>query len=218
MRFAIIGTGNIARTYVAAVEKLPGLEVVGFVSRSGRRPEYAPGGHEVARSLGEIRGNFDAVILATPPGLHHVDAIAAAELGKHVLTEKPLDVTRENMDAMITACRDAGVKLGVTYQRRMSPDNQAVKKLLDDGAMGRIYAADLSVKFYRDQAYYDSAPYRGTYDIDGGGRSSSRPRTTSISIAGFSAFRAGSSACWTRSDTTSRWRITARRCSATTTA
>lgn len=169
MRFAIIGTGNIARTYVTAVEKLQGLEVVGFASRSGRVPDYAAGDREMAWSLGEIESDFDAVILATPPGLHHVGAIAAAELGKHVLTEKPLDVTRENMDAMISACRDAGVKLGVAYQRRMSPDNRAVKKLLDDGALGRIYAADLSVKFYRDQAYYDSAPYRGTYDIDGGG-------------------------------------------------
>lgn len=169
MRFVIIGTGNIARTYVAAVGKVPGMEVAGFVSRSGRQPEYADSKMEIAQSLDALRADFDAVILATPPGLHHESAVAASELGKHVLTEKPLDVTREHMDAMIAACRDAGVKLGVTYQRRMSPDNQAVKALLDEAAFGRTYAADLSVKFYRDQAYYDSAPYRGTFAEDGGG-------------------------------------------------
>lgn len=169
MRFAIIGTGNIARTYAAAIGIVDGLTLVGCVSRSGRRPSYLPGGSPVAERLAGLDADFDAVIVATPPGLHHEGAIAAAEMGKHVLTEKPLDVTRKNMDAMIAACRKAGVRLGVAYQRRMSPDNQAVKKLLDAGALGRVYAADLSVKFYRDQAYYDSAPYRGTYAVDGGG-------------------------------------------------
>lgn len=167
MKFVIVGTGNIARTYAAAVGKVEGLDIVGYVSRNGRPPDYADAA--AARSLDDLQADFDAVILATPPGLHHEGAVAAAELHKHVLTEKPLDVTRDRMDAMIDACREAGVKLGVSYQRRMSPDNQAVKALLKEGKLGRVYAADLSVKFYRDQAYYDSAPYRGTYEIDGGG-------------------------------------------------
>jgi predicted dehydrogenase len=169
MRFVIIGTGNMARTYLTAVSKMPGLEVAGFVSRSGRLPSGSPDDCAAARHLTDLECAFDAVILATPPGLHHEGALAAAALGKHVLSEKPLDVTRKNMDAMIAACREAGVTLGVAYQRRMSPDNRAVKQLLDDGAFGRIYAADLSVKFYRDQAYYDSASYRGSRHVDGGG-------------------------------------------------
>ncbi|MEX2400933.1 MAG: Gfo/Idh/MocA family oxidoreductase [Rhodothermales bacterium] len=169
MRYVIIGTGNIARTYVSAVDKLDGQEIVGFVSRSPRRPSFVEGNVDVAETLDEISAPFDAVILATPPGLHHKGAAAAAAQGKHVLSEKPLDVTRANMDAMIDACRQAGVKLAVAYQRRMSPDNQALKKVLDDEGLGRLYAADLSVKFYRDQSYYDSAPYRGTLVEDGGG-------------------------------------------------
>ena len=179
MRFVIVGTGNIARTYLAAADRIPGAEVVGFVSRSpqnpegtersGARPTVTAGGREWARSLDDVQVDFDAVILATPPGLHYEGAVAAALLGKHVLTEKPLDVTAEHMDAMIETCRRQGVKLGVAYQRRMSPDNQAVKTLLDQRALGRLYGADLQVKFWRDQAYYDSAPYRGTYAIDGGG-------------------------------------------------
>lgn len=169
MRFVIVGTGNIARTYLNAVGRLPGTEIVGFISRGADRPDYAEAQHEIARELEEIQADFEAVILATPPGLHHAGAIAAARLGKHVLTEKPLDVSIEHMDAMIDACRSSGVKLAVAYQRRMSPDNRALKQLLEKGALGKMYAADLSVKFWRDQAYYDSSPYRGTFAIDGGG-------------------------------------------------
>lgn len=171
MRFIIVGTGNISRTYYMAAGRVSGVEVAGFVSRRGQRPAYLPADLdvEVATSIGEFSGDFEAVILATPNGLHHRGAIEAAEAGKHVLTEKTLDVSREAMDAMIEACRRHGVRLGVTYQRRMSPDNQAVKKLLEERKLGRIYAADLRAKFYRDQAYYDSGAYRGTYAIDGGG-------------------------------------------------
>ncbi|MEZ4687722.1 MAG: Gfo/Idh/MocA family oxidoreductase, partial [Bacteroidia bacterium] len=62
-----------------------------------------------------------------------------------------------------------GLTLAVAYQRRTAPDNQAIKTLIEQGALGNIFAADLSAKFYRDQAYYDSAEYRGGYTIDGGG-------------------------------------------------
>ena len=182
MNFVIVGTGNIASTYIAAIERIPEAEVVGFVSRGldgrerGERGGYRPARpargderRERAVSLEALQSDFEAVILATPPGLHHEGAVAAARLGKHVLTEKPLDVTAEHMDTMIATCRRQGVKLGVAYQRRMSPDNQSMKMLLERRALGRLYAADLQVKFWRDQAYYDSAPYRGTYAIDGGG-------------------------------------------------
>ena len=120
-------------------------------------------------TLEDMVVDFDAVILATPNGLHHEGAIQAAKLGKHVLTEKPLDINRANMDSMITACHTAGVKLGVTYQHRMSPDNQTIKNLIDAGTLGRIFSADFTVYCWRDQAYYDSGEWRGGWAIDGGG-------------------------------------------------
>jgi len=170
-RFVIVGSGNMSNTYVAAVRKLPGLRVVGVVSRSGKKPKSWPADEplETAASIRAIRSPFDAVILTTPNGMHRGCAVEAARLGKHVLTEKPLDVTRRACDAMIAACRKHRVKLGVVFQRRVSPDNIVVKGLLDEGKLGRVFAADLSVKFYRDQAYYGSAPYRGTLAGDGGG-------------------------------------------------
>ncbi|MFA9438247.1 Gfo/Idh/MocA family protein [Uliginosibacterium sp. sgz301328] len=168
MRYVIVGTGNISNTYVAAFKNLPGCELVGCVSRSGRTPKDAP--HlECRASLAEIQAPFDAVIITSPNGLHHISAIEAAALGKHVLTEKPLDITMEAMDKMVAACEAAGVQLAVAFQRRTNPDNVAVKKLLEAGALGRIYAADLSCRFWRDQAYYDSGDYRGGWAIDGGG-------------------------------------------------
>jgi predicted dehydrogenase len=124
---------------------------------------------ECKASLAEITAQFDAVIITTPNGLHHEAAIEAARLGKHVLTEKPLDIHLATMDAMISACEQAGVTLATAYQRRTNPDNLALKQLFSAGAFGRIYAADLSCKFWRNQAYYDSSAYRGGWEVDGGG-------------------------------------------------
>jgi UDP-N-acetyl-2-amino-2-deoxyglucuronate dehydrogenase len=172
VRYALVGTGNIAKTYLTACSKVDGSEIVAVVSRSMERAEkYAAenGTGCAADSLSSITVPYDAVMLSTPNGLHHRDTVEAAGLGKHVLTEKPLDVTLENMDLMIEACRKADVRLGVSFQRRMSPANIAMKKLLDTGALGRVYAADLTVKFFRPQSYYDSAEWRGTLAIDGGG-------------------------------------------------
>lgn len=170
-KFVIVGTGNISQTYHSVVNKLDGMKVVGLVSRSEKRElsEEGDSSIEVAPSIDDIETDFDAVILATPNGLHHKGAIEAARLGKHVLTEKPLDVTPEAMDAMIEACQNHNVKLGVTYQRRTSPDNIVIHDLINEGKLGNIFAADLTVKNYREQSYYDSGAYRGTWEIDGGG-------------------------------------------------
>jgi len=168
MKYIVIGTGNISRTYIQAIGNLPGSSLCGFISRSGRSPESAPD-FPVWKSLDEVDCEYDCVIITTPNKFHHIHAVDAAERGKHVLCEKPLDITREGMDLMIDACRKAGVTLSASYQRRMSPDNLSLKKLMDENKLGRVFAADLSCKFWRDQEYYDSAPYRGGYDIDGGG-------------------------------------------------
>jgi predicted dehydrogenase len=98
-----------------------------------------------------------------------VYAIEAARLGKHVLCEKPLEICLEWADAMIKACREHNVKLGVAYQRRFSSDNPLVKNLIDKGMLGRIFSVNLSVLNYRNNSYYQSAPYRGTRSLDGGG-------------------------------------------------
>lgn len=168
MKYIIVGSGNISSTYVKALGNLASCELVGNVSRSGvplPAAKNLPSWH----TMGDVTADYNAVILATPNGLHPQGAMEAAALGKHVLTEKPLGITREGVAKMIRACQAADVTLAVCYQRRTSPDNQAVKKLIEGNTLGRIFAADLSAKFYRDQAYYDSGDYRGNYALDGGG-------------------------------------------------
>jgi predicted dehydrogenase len=104
-----------------------------------------------------------------PNALHHIGAIQAAELGKHVLCEKPIDIDLDNIKKMILSCRKNNVKLGVAYQRRFSSDNPAIKRLLDENKLGKVFSVDLSVRNYRTDEYYNSDEYRGTYLIDGGG-------------------------------------------------
>lgn len=168
IKFVIIGSGNISNRYIEAIKNIAGSEVVGIVSRNMN----ATGKHKNIpsfRTLNDIDQNFDAIIICTPNGLHHVSAIEAAELHKHVLCEKPIDITIESIDKMIESCRKNNVKLGVTYQRRYSSDNPIVKKLIDENKLGKIFSVDLSVKNYRDDNYYNSSDYRGTNNIDGGG-------------------------------------------------
>ena len=168
-RFVIIGSGSICRTYFQAIQHVKQATITGLVSRSLHRPDFVEQDIEIAAALDQIQTPFDGVIVATPNGLHHEGAQSAAQLGKHVLTEKPLDISIANMDSMISACHEAGVKLATCFQHRMSPDNLIVKEMLAAGMFGKIYAADYLVRCWRDQKYYDSAAWRGGWDIDGGG-------------------------------------------------
>jgi UDP-N-acetyl-2-amino-2-deoxyglucuronate dehydrogenase len=176
MKFIIVGTGNMASTFIASMKEIEYSSIVGFVTSNKKNalklidenPELAS--CTIANSISNLKCEFDSAIIATPNSTHHKFAIEAANLGKHIFTEKPLDTTVEAMDAMINAALQNDVKLAVAYQRRMSLDNINVKKLLEDNKLGKVFAADLSVKFFRGQSdYYDSKSYRGTTKIDGGG-------------------------------------------------
>jgi predicted dehydrogenase len=169
-KFVLVGTGNIANSYVNSIEKMNSIEIVAVVSRSGKKPEAIKKENiEVASSVKEVKTNFDAVLIATPNGTHHVAAIEAARMGKHVLCEKVLDISLDACDAMIAACEKNKVKLGVTYQRRFKPVNKQIKAALNANAFGEVFSVELEAKFLRDQAYYDSASYRGNKEFDGGG-------------------------------------------------
>jgi LDH2 family malate/lactate/ureidoglycolate dehydrogenase/predicted dehydrogenase len=167
-RLVIIGSGNIANTYIAAIENIENAQTVGVISRSKNKPSKYP---QISSwtSLDSVDQPFDAVVICTPNAYHHVAAIEAAKMNKHVLCEKPVDISLAAIDKMITACRTSNVKLGIAYQRRFSSDNPLIKEMIDSNKLGKIFSVDLSVKNYRDDAYYNSAPYRGTRVIDGGG-------------------------------------------------
>ncbi len=173
MKFGIIGAGMIAKFHAKAIEAMEGGELH---SVFGRRPEAV---EELAKELG-CKGysdldaflgdpELDIVTIATPSGAHLEPAVAAAKAGKHVICEKPLEVTPERIDQMIAACEEAGVTLSGIFNRRFHPAMEAFKKAVDDGRFGTLTMCDAYVKWYRNQAYYDSGAWRGTWALDGGG-------------------------------------------------
>lgn len=173
IRFAIVGCGTIAPWHAEAIQRTDGAVLVAVASR---RPEQAEAfararGVEWAPTFDALvrRTDVDVVTLCTPSGVHAEMAIAAARAGKHVVVEKPIAVTLAQADAMLEACRESGRSLAVISQLRFAPDLQVVYTAVTDGRLGRLLLADLSMKYFRSQAYYDSAGWRGTWTMDGGG-------------------------------------------------
>lgn len=171
--FGIIGTGMIAHFHAKAIAAIPGAQLVGCYDRiPGRASQF---GQEYG-CLGD--DDFEAflknpaiqiVTICTPSGAHLEPAVEAARAGKHVLVEKPLEITLARCDAIINACEKAGVQLGAILPSRFAPANLALKQAIDTGRFGRLTLGDTSVKWWRTQQYYDSGNWRGTWQLDGGG-------------------------------------------------
>jgi UDP-N-acetyl-2-amino-2-deoxyglucuronate dehydrogenase len=113
--------------------------------------------------------DIDVVHVCVPSGLHATIGISAAQAGKHVLVEKPIDVTLAAADRLIEACHTAGVGLSVVSQHRFDPGFRELQAIVTAGGLGRLVLGEARVKWYRSQAYYESAAWRGTRALDGGG-------------------------------------------------
>jgi len=174
MRFAIVGCGVISPFHaksIAANENAELVAVVDVIEEKAKKLAEEYNVPYVYTSYEEMlqRDDIDVVNVCVPSGLHAEVAIAAARAGKHVFCEKPLDVTLEKMEAMIQAVKDNNVKMGVVYQRRTFPAAIAARKAVQEGKLGKLVLGDAYLKYYRDQAYYNSAGWRGTWELDGGG-------------------------------------------------
>jgi UDP-N-acetyl-2-amino-2-deoxyglucuronate dehydrogenase len=171
-RVALVGCGRISKNHFEAIEKIDGLELVAVCDIDPERARRAgaewkaPHFTSYERMLAE--SNADLVTIATPSGLHPVQGIAAAEVGKHVVMEKPMAISLTGADALVQACDKAGVKLFVVKQNRLNPPVQLLKRAVDRNRFGRIYLASCAVHWARPQEYYDQAPWRGTWEFDGG--------------------------------------------------
>ena len=171
--FAIVGTGNIAAAHVEAVQLLPNAHVAGVTSQNPREARRFADAHGV-RAYGDLAEALaddavQVVTVCTPSGAHLEPAVAAAAAGRHVVVEKPLEVTSERARAIIDATDRAGVKLATIFMGRFADAHRHLKEAIDAGRFGRLLQADGFVKWYRSQAYYDSAAWRGTWALDGGG-------------------------------------------------
>ena len=173
LRVGIIGLGMAVAPHAEALLALSGrIEVVAaFSPTASRRQEFADRyGLPVVDSLQAILSDasIDAVLILTPPSSHLELVEQAARAGKHILLEKPLDISTERAEAVIAATRHAGVKLGIVFQNRFRPASLALAELLSQGRLGDLISASARRDNWRTQSYYDE-PGRGTLQRDGGG-------------------------------------------------
>ncbi|HEY3438440.1 MAG TPA: Gfo/Idh/MocA family oxidoreductase, partial [Actinotalea sp.] len=112
---------------------------------------------------------IDVVSVCTPSGLHAEVGVPALHAGKHVIVEKPMDVTLDACDRLLAAQRQSGTMLAVVSQHRFDAASQRVKASIDNGSLGSLVLAECQVAWFRAQDYYDSGDWRGTWELDGGG-------------------------------------------------
>ena len=174
LRFSILGTGMVADYHKAAIENN---------SDNGARlvsvSHYDPSLFEAkAAKFGVPCVSFDSILndkdvdivcICTPSGQHAEQTLACLEAGKHVLVEKPMALSVNDAKAMIDCAQKKGLHLAVALQRRADPLFKTIKKAITNGDFGTLTMASIVMPYYRDQAYYDQAAWRGTWSLDGGG-------------------------------------------------
>ena len=171
--FGMIGTGMVAKYHAAAIAEASGARLSAVCRADASRAAEAAQEFGVPCETGLEalldRPDVDAVCVCTPSGLHAQQVQEAARAGKHVLVEKPMALSLTDADAMIGACQKAGVHLGVCFQRRTDPEIRELAAAIGAGELGRLVLGTVSVPYFRSQSYYDSATWRGTWSLDGGG-------------------------------------------------
>jgi UDP-N-acetyl-2-amino-2-deoxyglucuronate dehydrogenase len=171
--FGIIGCGVIAPFHARAISELPNARLVAVADTVAgqaerRGVEFGVDHHADVDAL-LARRDVDVVSVCVPSGLHAAIGVRAAAAGKHVVVEKPIDVSLEAADRLIAACHDSGMALTVISQHRYGSAVQRLRGLIDAGRLGRLISGDALIKWYRSQAYYGSGEWRGTWSLDGGG-------------------------------------------------
>ena len=173
MRIAVIGLGMASAPHAQSLLELADrVEVAAaFSPTQSRREAFA--GQWSLPVTDDLDGIFadpsiDAVLILTPPSSHLELVEKAAASGKHILLEKPLDISLERAESLVAAAERSGVKLGVVLQHRFRPVSTALSRIVADGRLGEIVGASARLSNWRPQSYYDQ-PGRGTRARDGGG-------------------------------------------------
>ncbi len=174
MNFAIVGCGVIAFTHASAIKQLPEHTLYAvcdiipdkadaFAEKHGAKKVYYDY-QDVARDPA-----VDIVCVCVPSGTHGEVCIAMAQAGKHIVCEKPMEITVDRIRAVQKAVETAGVRMQCIFQRRFMPAAIAARRAIAEGKLGKMCLAQADLRYYRDQAYYNSAGWRGTWELDGGG-------------------------------------------------
>jgi UDP-N-acetyl-2-amino-2-deoxyglucuronate dehydrogenase len=173
IRFALVGCGRISVKHFEAIERHGvNAELTAVCDTDPAAlavAVQATGAKGYARIEDLLaQADVDAVILATPSGIHARQGELVAAAGRHVVTEKPMATRWEDGKRLVEACDRAGVRLFVVKQNRRNPTVQLLKRAIEKGRFGRIYLVTMNVLWNRPQSYYDSARWRGTWEFDGG--------------------------------------------------
>ena len=173
LNIALIGCGRISKNHFEAIAQQEDAQVVACCDIIPERAKEAAEKYNIPFGTTKYeemlkRDDIDLISICTPSGLHPEHGILAARAGKHVLTEKPMACRIEEADKLIKACDEAGVKLFVVLQNRLNPSIQLVRRAFEEGRFGKIYMITSNVFWTRPQNYYDMAPWRGTWALDGG--------------------------------------------------
>ena len=173
MDFGIVGTGLIAEFHAKALAEIPGARLRAcFDIAPDRSAAFAARfGCTAYSDIGSFlrHPDLDIVNICTPSGLHLDAALPAAEAGKHLIVEKPLEISKARCARMIEACDRAGVTLSGIFPSRFHDASLAVKAALEGYRFGRLTMGNAYVKWWREQSYYDLGGWKGKKALDGGG-------------------------------------------------
>jgi UDP-N-acetyl-2-amino-2-deoxyglucuronate dehydrogenase len=173
IRIAVIGAGAVTPHHINAWQQIPRAEVVAICRRDVANDRQLASRFNLfsTTDYNDLLNDpdIDAVDITLPSGLHAEFGIKAAEAGKHIIVEKPIDVSIKKADALIEACDRAGVTLAVISQYRFMDPVLRMYDIVKKGQLGDLLQGDAYIKWYRSQEYYDSGAWRGTWELDGGG-------------------------------------------------
>lgn len=168
----IIGTGSIVNNYVKCISELRDTSLEALYTKSANRVKAVEEefGVSVFSDLDEFMAqeSIALVVVCNESGRHGEAIRAAARAGKHILCEKPLEVTTQKIDGAIAACERAGVKLGCVLQNRCSADYLLLKEAVRQGKLGKLLMGNAHINWYRSKEYYTDSEWRGTLQYDGG--------------------------------------------------
>jgi UDP-N-acetyl-2-amino-2-deoxyglucuronate dehydrogenase len=173
LRFGIVGAGVIGKLHAEAISSLPDAELVAIADRVPERAQKLGAAVQATpyddyKQMLE-REQLDIINVCTPSGLHGEHACQAMRAGRHVIVEKPMEITHTAIAEMLKVQQETGVKMAVISQHRFDQASRRVYDLVQEEAFGRLVMGNAAVPWWRSQGYYDSGAWRGTWELDGGG-------------------------------------------------
>src|SRR5713101_7950670 len=173
LRFGIVGCGVIGPIHAQAIASLPDAQLVAVTDINPEKTQRLADEYAVKpyTDLAEMLAGekLDVVIICTPSGQHGDVACQAMRSGRHVIVEKPMEISHAAIEEMLRVQQESGVKLAVISQHRFDPASLQVHDLVEEQAFGRLVMGNAIIPWWRSQAYYDSGAWRGTWKLDGGG-------------------------------------------------